>query len=51
MSNNGWIGVDLDGTLAYYDGWIGAGHIGEPVPAMLERVKQLAGSGRTRWSR
>ena len=21
---NGWIGVDLDGTLAYYDKWIGA---------------------------
>lgn len=35
-----WIGVDLDGTLAHYDGWKGPGHIGEPVPAMLERVKQ-----------
>jgi hypothetical protein len=33
-----WIGVDLDGTLAYYDGWKGADHIGEPVPAMVERV-------------
>lgn len=36
----GWIGVDLDGTLAKYDGWQGVEHIGEPVPAMLERVRQ-----------
>lgn len=35
----GWIGVDLDGTLATYDGWRGVEHIGEPVPAMLARVK------------
>jgi hypothetical protein len=35
---NGWIGVDLDGTLAQYDGWIGVSHIGDPVPAMLTRV-------------
>lgn len=34
-----WIGVDLDGTLAEYDGWRGIHHIGEPVPAMVERVK------------
>ena len=39
MSRNGWIGVDLDGTLAHYDGWKGAGHIGDPIPAMVERVK------------
>lgn len=35
----GWIGVDLDGTLAHYDGWQGADHIGAPVPVMLNRVK------------
>src|SRR5689334_13900879 len=34
----GWIGVDLDGTLAHYEGW-NDGKIGEPVPAMLERVR------------
>ena len=41
MSGNGkgWIAVDLDGTLAQYDQWIGPGHIGEPVPLMLARVK------------
>jgi hypothetical protein len=33
-----WIGVDLDGTLAYYDGWNGAHHIGRPVKRMRERV-------------
>lgn len=37
--SNGWIGVDLDGTLAEYNGWLGVGHIGAPVPAMLERVR------------
>lgn len=35
----GWIGVDLDGTLAQYSGWQGPGHIGDPVPLMLMRVK------------
>ena len=40
-SHNGkaWIGVDLDGTLAYYTGWQGPEEIGAPIPRMLERVK------------
>lgn len=38
MSDNGWIGVDLDGTLAHYDGWQGREHIGDPITPMLERV-------------
>lgn len=47
MSNNkGWIGVDLDGTLARYDGWKGVDHIGEPIPAMVERVKTWLAQGR-----
>lgn len=33
----GWIGVDLDGTLAEYNGW-NNGTIGEPVIPMLKRV-------------
>lgn len=41
----GWIGVDLDGTLAYYDKWRGINHIGKPVPAMLERVKRWIKDG------
>lgn len=36
---SGWIGVDLDRTLARYDGWRGINHIGEPIPAMVERIK------------
>lgn len=35
---SGWIGVDLDGTLAVYDGWVSEEHIGEPVEAMVNRV-------------
>lgn len=41
----GWIGVDLDGTLARYDGWQGPHHIGEPVPAMVERVRAWLAEG------
>lgn len=37
---SGWIGVDLDGTLAEYGGWKGPDHIGEPVPAMAFRVRK-----------
>ena len=36
---SGWIGVDLDGTLAKYYGWQGAHHIGPPIPKMMERVR------------
>jgi len=43
---SGWIGVDLDGTLAHYEGWKGADHIGEPVPAMAFRVKNWLAEGR-----
>jgi hypothetical protein len=39
VAHNGWIGVDLDGTLAYYDGWKGETHIGDPIPLMVARVK------------
>ena len=43
---SGWIGVDLDGTLAQYGGWKGADHIGEPVPAMAFRVRNWLAQGR-----
>ena len=45
-SEGGWIGVDLDGTLAYYDGWKGIEHIGEPVPLMLASVKSWLEQGK-----
>lgn len=44
--SGGWIGVDLDGTLAYYDGWKGPAHIGEPVPLMLAKVKVMLAEGK-----
>lgn len=46
MRNSDWIGVDLDGTLAHYDGWISADHIGEPIPRMLNRVKEWLSKGK-----
>lgn len=42
----GWIGVDLDGTLAEYRGWRGPSEIGEPIPLMLERVRRWLASGK-----
>lgn len=41
----GWIGVDLDGTLAMYTEWRGEHHIGPPVPAMVNRVKAWLAEG------
>lgn len=41
-----YIGVDLDGTLARYDGWKGAEHIGDPIMPMLERVKKWISEGK-----
>jgi hypothetical protein len=42
----GWTGVDLDATLAMYDGWKGEEHIGEPIPAMVDKVKALLDQGK-----
>lgn len=42
-----WIGVDLDGTLAYYDKWVAWNCIGEPIPLMLERIKNWIAEGKT----
>lgn len=41
----GWIGVDLDGTLATYEGWVGPGTIGAPIPEMVVRVRDMLGRG------
>jgi hypothetical protein len=45
MSSGGWIGVDLDGTLAHYDGWVSENHIGEPIKPMVNRVKKWLAEG------
>jgi hypothetical protein len=42
---DGWIGVDLDGTLAYYDRWVAIDVIGDPIPRMVERVKRWLSEG------
>lgn len=43
----GWIGVDLDRTLAHYDQWRGTAHIGDPIAPMVERVKRWLADGNT----
>lgn len=35
------IAVDLDGTLAKYDGWKGISHIGDPFPGAREFMDKL----------
>jgi len=35
-----WIGVDLDGTLAYHNKFRGPDYIGKPIPIMLYRVRK-----------
>ena len=40
-----WIGVDLDGTLAYYDRFSTYDEVGEPVPAMMALVKKMLNNG------
>lgn len=42
---SGWIAVDLDGTLAFYDSWKGPEHIGDPIPGMVDRVKDAIKNG------
>ncbi len=42
----GWIGVDLDGTLAHYDSWRGVDHVGAPIPLMVDRVKKWIAEGK-----
>jgi len=40
-----WIGVDLDGTLAYYDRFSTYDEVGEPVTAMMALVKKMIANG------
>lgn len=45
-SGAGWVGVDLDGTLAAYHGWRGPEHIGVPIPLMVNRVIKWKAQGK-----
>lgn len=40
MKDQGWIGVDFDKTLAYYESGTFNGPLGAPIPAMLRRVQE-----------
>lgn len=42
----GWIGVDLDGTLAHYDRYRGDEHVGAPIDGMVTRVRQWLDEGK-----
>lgn len=41
----GWIGVDLDGTLAHYDGWKGDKVFGKPIQIMVDLVRDIIEGG------
>lgn len=45
QQGEGWIGFDLDGTLAKYDGWKGFDHIGDPIGPMVTLLKKLHAEG------
>jgi hypothetical protein len=45
IKQHGWIGVDLDGTLAQYDTWKGVEHIGDPIQPMVNRVHNWLNQG------
>lgn len=45
--SNGWIGVDLDGTLAEYGKLVAITVIGKPIPLMVDRVKNWIQEGKT----
>ncbi len=45
VTMSGWIGVDLDGTLAHHDHSDRIHDIGRPIPSMFEKVKLLLRSG------
>lgn len=40
VTGQGWVGFDLDGTLAKYDKWQGIDHIGEPIAPMVRLRKR-----------
>lgn len=45
MSNEPWIGVDFDGTLAEDAGWNPVTPDVKPVPLMMDRVKRWLNEG------
>jgi hypothetical protein len=43
---SGWIGVDFDGTLARYEGWVHETDCGDPIRSMVARVKEWIERGK-----
>ncbi|AIK67536.1 hypothetical protein SS1_32 [Cronobacter phage vB_CsaP_Ss1] len=43
------IAVDLDGTLAYYDGWKGIEHIGSVIPEVANAIERAQKEGADVW--
>lgn len=41
----GWVGFDLDGTLAHDGEWKGPYHIGPPIPKMTHKVWEALNQG------
>lgn len=46
MKAGDWVGVDLDGTLAEYEKYLGPAEIGPPIMPMVERVKRWLAEGK-----
>lgn len=46
---HGAIAVDLDKTMATYDGYKGPTEIGKPIPETVDHVKQLLADGKDVW--
>lgn len=44
---HGWIGVDLDGTLAEYSSWKALTHIGDPIVPVIKQLKKRLRDGYT----
>lgn len=45
-TDDGWIGVDLDGTLAHYDEYRGDDHVGDPIEPMVRKVRAWLHEGK-----
>jgi hypothetical protein len=45
VDKRGWIGVDLDGTLAHWEQWGPDLHIGAPIAPMVARVRDWLDAG------
>lgn len=40
----GWIGFDLDGTIAHHDQWVSASHVGAPIAPVVNVLKNYLSS-------